>query len=261
MPERYVPEHLYKYREMSSRALDHLRDTIVNGKIYFSIPAAFNDPFDCNPALSMKSTKAEFSNYLKGFFKRRFPELSRAERRASASAIVKDPYRNQNSTEVKDLLTKAFTDMTNWIGVLSLSAINDDILMWAHYADSHQGVCLRFSTKNGFFKDTQEVVYQDERPIVKLIRDTPMDFQHKAVLYKASHWEYEKEWRIIDHGFPGHGVHQYPQAALDGIIFGAKTSDSNKALIREWIAPRGNAVELLQARVDPRLFGLQIGAI
>ena len=96
--------------------------------------------------------------------------------------------------------------------MLSLTESADDILMWSHYADSHRGVCLRFSTEIGFFKDAQQVVYQDERPVVNLIRDTPHVYQRKAVLYKSCHWEYEEEWRIIDHGTPGHGVHTFPQS-------------------------------------------------
>jgi hypothetical protein len=111
------------------------------------------------------------------------------------------------------------------------------------------------------FKDAQEVVYRDERPIVNLIRDTPKDFQEKAVLYKAIHWRYEKEWRVIDHGKPGHGVHHYPHAALDGIVFGAKISEAHKALIKEWLGTRGGTVELLQATVDPDFFRLRISKI
>jgi hypothetical protein len=29
-------------------------------------------------------------------------------------------------------------------GVACFSALPDDLLMWAHYADKHRGVCLKF---------------------------------------------------------------------------------------------------------------------
>jgi hypothetical protein len=258
---RDIPRHLYKYRSMNGTCFEFLRDIILQNKLFFSTPAAFNDPFDCAPALSMKATDAEFTEYLKGFFRRKYPHLSPKERWQSIAAIVRDPSRNHRSMTVSELLKKGFEDISNWIGVLSLSEVADDILMWSHYADSHQGVCLRFSSETGWFREAQEVLYEDERPVVNLIRDTPREYQEKAVLYKSVHWSYEKEWRVIDHSIPGHGVHNYDPAALDGIIIGTKTAENHISILKEWAVTRPKRVELLQAKIDPLRFGLIIDQV
>lgn len=253
-----MPEYLYKYRSMIGPAKKYVKDTVVGGTVFFAKPTDFNDPFDFAPALSLKATDREFATYLEGLYKRRMPLLSRTDRRASVSAVLRDKSRNHRSQLSIDLVNKAVNDLAESIGIFSLSELPDHILMWSHYADSHRGVCLRFSSRIAYFENAQKVIYQLERPVANLILDKPMVFQNKAALYKADMWNYEKEWRIIDHSIPGWGVHQFPPEALDGVIFGAKTSEADKALIREWAAERKLSTEILQARIDKDSFRLKI---
>ncbi len=50
-------------------------------------------------------------------------------------------------------------------GILSLSKVRDDILMWTHYADRHRGLCFEFdgSANCNFFGEAQPVVYGEYR--------------------------------------------------------------------------------------------------
>jgi len=85
--------------------------------------------------------------------------------------------------------------------VLCLSASPDNLLMWAHYAKSHEGFVLGFDAESGFLKCPennhwpQRVVYQETRPVVKISK-TNFD-PTGAYFTKSKHWEYEDEYRVI----------------------------------------------------------------
>ena len=92
---------------MNGPSVEFLKSIIVDSKLFFSTPAAFNDPFDSAPALSMVATDVEFAVYLEGIFKRKYSNLARHERRKSIAAIVKDPARNHSSLAVQYSLKTA----------------------------------------------------------------------------------------------------------------------------------------------------------
>jgi hypothetical protein len=87
-------------------------------------------------------------------------------------------------------------------GILSLTETPDNLLMWAHYGDSHKGVVLGFDVSHPFFQGAEivsglsrlsKVEYNQKRPVLSLItRDQP-----KVFLRKSTEWSYEKEWRLI----------------------------------------------------------------
>lgn len=101
---------------------------------------------------------------------------------------------------VSTSLTKVFNE---GLGVLSLSAVRDSILMWSHYANDHTGFVVGFDSSNQFFdkrrskKDEfgflREVQYAAERPEVVLSNTSAIPWFQT----KAQEWSYEKEWRIV----------------------------------------------------------------
>ena len=42
-------------------------------------------------------------------------------------------------------LSQSLMGGTDQWGILSLSALNDNVIMWSHYADSHRGVCIEYT--------------------------------------------------------------------------------------------------------------------
>jgi hypothetical protein len=148
------------------------------------------------------------------------------------------------------------------LAVLSLSAIPDDILMWAHYASCHTGVCLELAVPldNGLHK----IQYRDARPVF-YYADTDDQYRdvkrfQRSVLdtltVKSTHWRYEQEWRCID--FEGRGLKPLPIQMLTGIIFGCRTLEEHKRQIGEWVSQRGAPVQLYQAQQKERDYGLNI---
>lgn len=91
----------------------------------------------------------------------------------------------------------------------------DNALMWAHYANSYEGICIEydFNKINDFIGFIGAVDYKHPRPILSIkdfgyIKDGKFVFSEitddatwkliNYLLVKDKVWDYEKEWRIID---------------------------------------------------------------
>lgn len=229
------PTLLYRYRSFAGIGAAYLERTIVHRELYFAAPVKFNDPFDCRPVFSLHGTDSEIMAYCERIVRKHMHNLSRAQRRTEVRAVLADPLRNPRNPKAASRLQALHTKkITEKIGVLCLSEVADDILMWAHYADAHQGVCLAFDGTVDFFMRAQQVQYPKLRPQINPLHDSDEAMMTAALLTKSDHWAYEKEWRII-HYEKGPGIYRYPTGALTGVILGAQISPENEALIRKWI--------------------------
>jgi len=95
------------------------------------------------------------------------------------------------------------------LGILSLSKSKHSLLMWAHYAQSHEGIIVGFDTSHPFFN-------QEVKPIKTPTEDTsflgkvlPVTYDRvrpefkggrnfsEALLSKSDEWMYEKEYRMF----------------------------------------------------------------
>jgi len=172
------------------------------------------------------------------------PHLNRNQLRAEVRSILADPLRNPLSPRAAASLQTLHTErVTECVGVLSMSAIADNILLWAHYADAHQGLCLIFDAMNDFFAPAQEVQYARLRPEINPVSDSDDSMMESALLTKSLHWSYEEEWRLVQY-LRGPGVYTYPQGALLGVILGARISSGNEARMRQWVKEAGVPIEL-----------------
>lgn len=165
--------------------------------------------------------------------------------------------------EIRSFAANFLREETNReVAILSLSEVNDNPLMWSHYADCHAGICLElaFNTREPLHK----VQYTDVRPHLYFadVREQERDHQRyrnsimSTFKAKASWWAYEKEWRCIDFGGPGE--RPMSEAMLTGIIFGCRMSESDKRVVREWVQESGRPVRCYQATQRDGEFALDI---
>lgn len=146
--------------------------------------------------------------------------------------------------------------------ILSLAADPTQILMWSHYADSHKGCCLEFSTQHLPFKCACKVSYSARYPNVNFfeVNDSNDDrknakFVETLFLRKAKLWKYEKEWRVLG---DKPALYLYEPTALTGIIFGYCMTPEDKDIVRRVVEKRNPPVQLYQARPWKREFKMQI---
>lgn len=273
---------IYKY--VSENRVSILKD----GLIRFSQPQAFNDPFELRPHVSDISD----DSYLDEVFEEQFDEMLKEEysklpeplrNLIPFSEFKNSPLLNRNiAKENLKLITKQaiplvrkelYGGFENNIGILSLTKTPENLLMWAHYANSHQGFILEFDINHPFFnrkksetdefRHLREVTYSVKRPSASL---SNMDFE--LFLVKSEEWAYEKEWRLM---LPlndadkviscePHDIHLYqlPFSAIKSVILGHRSTDKTKNAVIEALTNESNKshISLHQASIDEREFKL-----
>ncbi len=113
-------------------------------------------------------------------------------------------------------------------GVSCFSDNNDNILMWAHYAESFKGYCLEFRTDNDFFDTVEHVKYVKDFMAVDLV---PLLLEEAVsteaiFLTKSFHWDSESEWRLLSN--QQRVSFNYDKDILTAVYFGPRME---KALI------------------------------
>ncbi|MGV8921279.1 MAG: DUF2971 domain-containing protein [Pseudomonas sp.] len=145
---------LYKYRAFNEFSLQML----INETAWFARPSSFNDPFDCGILIDEQKIEESIRSAIKEAYARNGVDIA---------AIP------QRDLETKKEDKEAFYEYRNSVynliqetGVFSLSEINDDILMWAHYAESHKGFCIEYSrtVENVLGTQAEPVIYQKDLP-------------------------------------------------------------------------------------------------
>lgn len=251
------PAKFYKYKPMDEISSDRVKRIICNNEIFFAPATTFNDPFDLRPVFSLNATERTKRKDYERLVKKFEPSLSRRERRAESRKVIAGPLRKENMVDLTETMQKQFADfLTTQIGILSVSTKNDDILMWAHYADSHRGVCLEFDGSFAFMAHSHRVAYSIERrPINQYLDDNDTALQ-KVLLTKSEHWRYEDEWRLIRNEGPG--LVQFRPHNLTGVIIGAQAGRVTEEYIKEWATQRTTPISIYKASASNSTYSLDI---
>lgn len=252
------PEKFYKYRSMQPGAAEYVLQTIASNEIYFASPNSFNDIFDCKPVVTFDCTDEQFIEQYIALARKRGSFFSRERTLHDARQAIGDPYRDLRITSAAVRFQRELALSLHKTGVYCVSERNDDILMWAHYADHHRGVCLEFDSGAAEMIEAQRVIYAKDRPAIDQFRDTNVqEKMEKALLTKSSHWSYEQEWRIVHH-VKGVGKAKLESNTLTGLIFGAAASKQTKDDIMHALANNGLSIPLYQAVPDDHEFKITV---
>lgn len=245
------PTSLYKYRGFDKKRAGGVpyewdRSIIVGCSLWAGSPLAFNDPFDCYPVIDFEGTREEMEAW--------------AARVAPAFEVSIQQAVEMVEQALADPVTHA--QMFGWrenvdaVGVLSLTERPDDMLMWAHYANSHNGYCLELDATIQPLSLAYRVHYDEERPVFRLFDPNRADIIKRTLLHKADFWEHEFEWRLV--GPLDIGPVVFPPEALKSIIFGARIADEDEAALRAMAAERELPLAFKRARLDGQNYRLQI---
>lgn len=247
-------QYLYRYRHLNGEHREWTKRIITDYILYFASPSTFNDPFDCRVHYLSSFDTDEFRRQHIKRLKERIPDLNRKGRRAKATEDMKILKPEEFIVQVTNGLQKDLDQ----VGVLSLSASERNILLWSHYAAGHTGLCLKFIATNQtpFFGSALPVNYDPTYP--EICVTSSMGEQIDAfLLTKAKDWEYEREYRIIDHD-NGPGEKTFPSEFLVGLIFGARMTPDDKKIVASWVNKSDNHVELFEASLSTGAFSLEI---
>ena len=141
---------------------------------------------------------------------------------------------------------------TEQFGVLSLTDKSDNLLMWAHYANSHRGFVIELDSEHPFFRfpasptrsALREVEYEERRNVRTLISEGDNPF--RAFFLKSDYWCYESEWRLVralqhaDKKLEGNiCLFKLPEACVTGVILGLNMKAEPRAKILDLLKNDG----------------------
>ncbi|WP_395602850.1 DUF2971 domain-containing protein [Pseudomonas sp. A1230] len=266
---------------------------LVNRMIRFSPPAVFNDPFEFLPSIKTIATSSELLEKLREAASKDHTELYEQtglarigftkeyfNRYMSRFLLSAEPFAMQVvGAMIPQTQKMIFDSMNSRIGVLCLSEKNDDLLMWAHYADCHKGFVIEFDSECDFFNRTlgpkdsfrhlRKVDYSQKRPAVMLTQTNDQEI----FLTKSDHWAYEAEWRmmlpledadkILGDGDGAVHLFELPLDAIKSVTFGAKFSEEvAKYTMSEVSKLEGyEALEFYKARIHPTDYELIVESV
>jgi hypothetical protein len=253
------PRTLYKYRSLDSVVEQNkVKDILLNNRLYFSTRLGFNDPFDCRiPVLWDRSTRDDWrAKLLETYGLKGRP----AKWKGTVEQYVEWLLQEKDIiAKMKKSGPRAINSLLDTHGVLCLCRHPDEILMWSHYANNHEGVCLQFRVlKGSLFSDAVPVEYAEYYPVLKATLPQK-ELADGMIRTKASHWKHEAEWRVFKRDAPA--LHNFPQECLCGVILGCRILPKNEALITSWLLQRASSVTLYKAVQAKDKFALTIQRI
>jgi len=219
--------------------------------------------------------------------KSKFPNLSENERRI----CVRQCYEDEENKKIFYKLDpppghteKTRNNIENSFGILSLTSNNNNYLMWSHYADSHNGICLGFDTKllfksifrddlesaNNFVSDLKQyyisdkggikkVIYQKELPKFSL-QEELLSFIQKTLYTKSHIWKYENEYRLLKIGVAQHKV-KIPKECILSITLGCSMKSDHKKDFIEIIKKTLPKTIIYETTIHKKKFQLDIKQI
>ena len=141
----------------------------------------------------------------------------------SQNGVMNDVYEGIPSSQ-EELSYFKIKKLSDLAFMTCLTETNNNTLMWSHYANNHEGICVEYDLKLlqtdslGVCKHLFPVVYSATRPINRNIHslienhgvlkkaidercvyegDEMLDDILPMFLTKGMEWKYEREWRII----------------------------------------------------------------
>lgn len=228
-------------------------DILDNLRIRFTQPAALNDPFESRPRFTLEDEVGhlasaafeEMDEELRAFLDQ--DDLSATERDEARQLVqrtkaeISDRLSADEARGQPDLVEGLGRIINQSIGVLSLSKCPDNLQMWAHYGDQHQGFVIGLDEGNDFFHlSTSEGAHSDPRPVIyHSHRETLRpdgDICDALLCTKSLEWSHEQEVRVLRvlagacsrHRADalGHPVVLFdlPAEAIGEVILGARSS-------------------------------------
>ena len=266
-----MPSRLYRYRCCNEMQIEAFR----NDTIYAVTADKFNDPYDTLVRYDIEEIKrsvnsimsCEILEWMKAWFaegndlpdgvRHMLPEgmiafLRNALLTIDDISVLKDHIEEKRHLMI-NLIETYFPVLTEMCKRYSAMACFSEsvksVLMWSHYANSHQGFALEYDFRPTLGDPIKNVgmypvIYDDERMDVSLYmawsflwligikaNNPDVTAYLKIALHKSSIWEYEQEWRMIDltprdvtDGTPSE-IHYKPTA----IYYGQHISNEHKS--------------------------------
>lgn len=256
---------LYKYMSWPNEAAvfngqpNYAKELIEKNELYLSRATEFNDPYDVGIYPVFKGTEKEIvQRIVEAMVLGTSVEHRESYKRSLLNSGIH--YTKEQLDDISKMFLKWRHETT---GIISFSELNNSMLMWAHYAGAHTGVCLVFDTekdreKEDIFRVVYPVEYVDEYPEIDYVHEEGADFYRKIYATKFSAWRYEHECRVIYRCGEERKKCPFSAEALIGIICGCKMEEAEKKDVKQTINRHMAPIYLQYAKTKLRSFEIAI---
>ena len=217
---------------------------ILNQSIWMSNTESLNDPLDCAPLFELDT---EISNKI---LTKVYASLGESAQKIGRRQFIgendklyfsllrglsidKGTFDKVIEKSHKDLYDrlKELDNRSKNIGLASLSREYDSPLLWAHYADSHRGICIEYDIESlGDNRIFQEVDYVcDETERFNIMDDDWLDNKVGNYFAKPKDWSYEKEDRIIDLAKNNYSK----DLSIKSVILGYRMNETDRKQVKD----------------------------
>lgn len=224
---------LYRYRPINEDSLNAL----ALEKHWCAKPTTFNDPFE----FRLKTPSEAVLNKIKGIqdIRNLNPHLDDA-----------------SDVEIASIGKQYIQNQINNFGIVCFTETNDNILMWSHYSDKHQGICLGFEVENTDHAGIYKIDYSEDYPELDFSKLWHKEGMMKILWTKNENWYYEREWRMITTN--GGKLEAY-KGKLVEVIFGCNVTDKSKQDVKSVLANKD--INFFDAKLDDGIFKINISTI
>lgn len=277
--------YFYKYYSIDSGILT-LKDTMIK----WSNPKEFNDPFDNQFNIKYVGTIEEAENETKKFIincileNKPIPDflpvknsmqmqimqsISKEKFKQVIPRImsIKNIYPPNFIEDQQKAFNIGFRNIMSDSSMFCLTEEKDNLLMWAHYANNHTGIVIKFRNipdGDSPIQLAQKVAYTNkipEVPISKFIRNEfTIDTLHQIyTLTKSKEWAYEKEWRIVTtlrNKTKSFEILPFVKEEVAAVYLGCKINSTSKDTVVKIIKSKYPWAEIYQANKDSCEFKL-----
>jgi hypothetical protein len=234
-------------------------EIISNNRLYFADPAQLNDPFDCNIPFDLNNS--EMDSFLRDALLQMQENIEGIELRK----IIKMALENKAMFEA--LLNnwtwrqRIYGFIYNKMGVISLcrAESRNHPLMWAHYANSHDGICYEFEEEASWVDLKQDVDYSPGFDKFNIAGSDPMRLI-KAIRTKGPEWAYEHECRLIKAN-AARTYLTFAKESLKAIYFGLKINVESYYKIAVMIESLGFGCPIFQMELSTNSYELYARSI
>ena len=280
----HVPEPLYKYTTYDTAAV-----ILSSGQLRWASPLLFNDLAEFQRMPRFKPTLDQsLTDFHRVIVEIALGERDVEEAKLSGESsiilvmvralidsgmgrddIIKELMQKSRGADKKMTMTLRATFESFGLStarVFCLSTEFDNDVMWAHYAENHEGLVFGFRHLPNLdtpFLAAQSVKYSSEPPVigsgldVLLYGNTP-ELEKKtlnAVCFtKSSKWKYENEWRVVtwrpEEVGKDYGDYKFYPEELESVCFGARFDDKREEKIRSLVLSRYPRTNLYRMVVE-----------
>lgn len=213
---------LYSFRNYSEYSLGD----IINNQITLCHPSLMNDPFDS--IANLWTTKESL------------------ERRCTEQKHIEPFHKSFDYYRIRSFVADRLNYETD-------DSILKKILMWSHYANHHEGFCIKYRLSKHFMKSA---TISDDKSTVNLLCIKPIDYRQDfeipdtqksintnlAYFTKSNCWDYENEVRLLCYNTSSEEkILSLPlddDSQIEEIIFGYRCNKQNietiKSIVNEF---------------------------